>query len=100
MTAAENWADAAAVLQEFATRAPGQIPALLKLVEICVDGGLESTMYQAQVELTDAYLAAGQATEACVIAEDLVAREPWESAHIDRFRRALVAAGDARTPMP
>jgi len=25
-----------------------------------------------------------------VIAEDLVAREPWEPAHIDRFRRALV----------
>jgi tetratricopeptide (TPR) repeat protein len=25
-----------------------------------------------------------------VIAEDLVAREPWEAAHIDRFRRALV----------
>ena len=25
-----------------------------------------------------------------MIAEDLVAREPWEHAHIDRFRRALV----------
>jgi hypothetical protein len=28
-----------------------------------------------------------------VIAEDLVAREPWEHAHIDRFRRALVVLG-------
>jgi hypothetical protein len=69
---------------------PGQIPALLKLVEVCVDGGLEQTMYDAQEQLTDAYLAANQAAEARVIAEDLVAREPWEPAHIDRFRRALV----------
>ena len=33
---------------------------------------------------------AGRAAEARVIAEDLVAREPWEHAHIERFRRALV----------
>src|SRR5262249_36630203 len=54
------------------------------------DGGLETTMYDAQTQLADAYLAAGQAAEARAIAEDLVAREPWEAAHIDRFRRALV----------
>ena len=47
-------------------------------------------MYQTQAHLTDAYLATGQAAEARVIAEDLVAREPWEAAHIERFRRALV----------
>ena len=47
-------------------------------------------MYEAQAQLADAYLAAGQALEARVIAEDLVAREPWERAHIERFRRALV----------
>lgn len=81
---------AAAAFDEFAERAPGHIDALLKLVEICVDGGLESEMYAAQARLTDAYLAAGQPAEARVIAEDLVAREPWEQAHIDRFRRALV----------
>jgi tetratricopeptide (TPR) repeat protein len=40
--------------------------------------------------LADAYLAAGHGAEARAIAEDLVAREPWEAAHIDRFRRALV----------
>jgi tetratricopeptide (TPR) repeat protein len=32
-----------------------------------------------------------------VIAEDLVAREPWEAAHIERFRRALVML---RVPEP
>jgi tetratricopeptide (TPR) repeat protein len=78
------------VLQEFVTRHPGHIPTLLKLVEVCVDGGLERTMYETQAQLADAYLAAGQAGEARVIAEDLVAREPWERAHIDRFRKALV----------
>lgn len=88
--AARGFDEAAAVLQEFATRVPKHIPSLLKLIEVCVDGGLESTMYEAQTQLTDAYLESGQATEARVIAEDLVAREPWEKAHIERFRRALV----------
>jgi tetratricopeptide (TPR) repeat protein len=88
--AQSDFANASNTLREFVTRVPGQIPALLKLVEVCVDGGLESAMYEAQERLTDAYLESGQANEARAIAEDLVAREPWESAHIDRFRRALV----------
>jgi tetratricopeptide (TPR) repeat protein len=88
--AANDYADAAGVLQELVARVPTQIPALLKLVEVCVDGGLEATMYETQAQLADAYLAAGKAGEARVIAEDLVAREPWERAHIDRFRKALV----------
>jgi tetratricopeptide (TPR) repeat protein len=88
--AASDFQEAATTLQTFVGRVPGQITALLKLVEICVDGGFESAMYEAQVLLTDAYLEAGQASEARVIAEDLVAREPWEAAHMDRFRRALV----------
>ncbi|HEX6463407.1 MAG TPA: tetratricopeptide repeat protein [Vicinamibacterales bacterium] len=88
--AAGNYMDAAAILQEFATRVPGQIDSLLKLVEICVDGGLEALMYETQAQLADAYLEAGQGTEARVISEDLVAREPWEHAHIERFRRALL----------
>jgi tetratricopeptide (TPR) repeat protein len=88
--AARQFDEAAAVLQEFATRISRHIPSLLKLIEVCVDGGLESTMYEAQTQLTDAYLETGQATEARVVAEDLIAREPWEKAHIERFRRALV----------
>ena len=87
--AAGNYMDAAAILQEFVTRVSGQIDALLRLVEICVDGGLEATMYETQAQLADAYLERGQGLEARVIAEDLVAREPWEHAHIERFRRAL-----------
>ena len=92
--ARSDWPDAAAVLQEFVTRVPNHIPALMRLVEICVDGGLEATMFSAQAHLADAYIAAGAAAEARFIAEDLVAREPWEKANIERFRRALVMLGE------
>jgi len=92
--AQNDWAAAAAVLQEFVTRVPNHIPALMRLVEICVDGGLEATMYSAQAQLADAYIAGGYATEARFISEDLVAREPWDKANIERFRRALVLLGE------
>jgi len=88
--AASEFVDAASALEEFVARVPNQIDALLRLVEVCVDGGLEATMFEAQGQLADAYLQFGQATEARVIAEDLVAREPWEHSHIDRFRKSLV----------
>ncbi len=81
---------AASDLKEFVGRVPGHIDALLKLVEVSVDGGFESEMYAAQEQLTDAYLEAGMPAEARTIADDLVAREPWEQKHIARFRRALV----------
>ena len=57
-----------------------------------MDGGLESTMYDAQAQLADAYLAAGQGAEARAIAEDLVAREPWEGG---AYRPLPPRAGDA-----
>ena len=57
--AAGDFGGAAALLREFAARVPNQIPALLKLVEVCVDGGLEATMYEAQAQLADAYLGRG-----------------------------------------
>lgn len=90
MAGASEFDDAASLLREFVTRRPAHVGALLKLVEICVDGGFESAMYETQAQLADAYLSTSQAAEARVIAEDLVAREPWEPAHIERFRRALV----------
>ena len=90
----QDWPSAAAALQEFVTRVPNHVPALMRLVEICVDGGLEATMYSAQAQLADAYIAAGQGAEARFITEDLVAREPWDRANIERFRRALVLLGE------
>jgi tetratricopeptide (TPR) repeat protein len=92
--ASDEWGSAAAALNEFVSRVPNHIPALMRLVEICVDGGLEATMHSAQAQLADAYLVVGAGAEARVIAEDLVAREPWERANIERFRRALTLLGE------
>ena len=92
--AADEWGSAAAALNEFVNRVPNHIPALMRLVEICVDGGLEATMHSAQAQLADAYLTVGAGVEARVIAEDLVAREPWDRANIERFRAALTLLGE------
>ena len=89
-----DYAAAAVALQEFTARVPSHIISLMRLVEICVDGGVEQTMYEAQANLAEAYLATGRAMEARIISEDLVAREPWNKANLDRFRRALVALGE------
>ena len=90
-----DFAAAAVSLHEFTIRVPTHLVALMRLVEICVDGGLEATMYEAQAQLADAYLNAGRGLEARIISEDLVAREPWNRANLDRFRRALVMLGEA-----
>ena len=89
-----DFAAAAGALHEFVTRVRDHIVALMRLVEICVDGGLEATMYEAQAQLADAYLGVGRGLEARIISEDLVAREPWNRANIERFRRALVMLGE------
>jgi tetratricopeptide (TPR) repeat protein len=92
---AENdYAAAASALHEFVTRVRHHIIALMRLVDVCVDGGLEATMYEAQAQLADAYLDVGRGLEARIISEDLVAREPWNRANIERFRRALVTLGE------
>jgi tetratricopeptide (TPR) repeat protein len=82
-------AEAAQWLREFVAKAPGHVEALLRLVDVSVLGGLEHAMTEGQALLADAYLAAGCAEDARAVAEDLVAREPWEQAHLERFRRAL-----------
>jgi tetratricopeptide (TPR) repeat protein len=89
-----DWPSAAATVQEFVTRAPGHVPALQRLVAICRDGGLDATLSGAQSRLADVHLANGEATAARMLAEDLIAREPWERGHLERFRRALVLLGE------
>jgi len=89
-----DWASAVAGLQELVTRVPLYLPALMRLIDVCVDGALEATMHGAQAQLADAYLEAGAAKEARFLAEELVAREPWDRAHIERFRRALEMLGE------
>jgi tetratricopeptide (TPR) repeat protein len=90
----KDYAAAAAALHEFVTRVRYHVIALMRLVDICVDGGLEATMYEAQAQLADAYLEVGRGLEARIISEDLVAREPWNRSNIERFRRALVMLGE------
>jgi tetratricopeptide (TPR) repeat protein len=93
--AASEWESAASAIEAYVVQVPTYIPALMRLVEICVDGGLEPAVYNAQAQLADAYLAAGAVGDARFIAEDLVAREPWERSHIERFRRTLELLGEA-----
>lgn len=92
--ARHDYAGAAAALQEFAGKVRHHVIALVRLVEICVDGGLETTLHDAQAQLADAYLEVGRGLEARIISEDLVAREPWATAHVERFRRALIMLGE------
>jgi tetratricopeptide (TPR) repeat protein len=87
-----NWA--ARALEEFVRQVPGHVPALMRLVEVCVNGGLERTTPMAQAQLADAFLDAGSAVEARAIAEDLVLRDPSKPANIERLRRALIVCGE------
>ena len=57
-----------------------------------IDAGNDEAMRAGQLQLADAYLAAGRAAEARVIAEDLAAFSPSE-AHLARLRTALEQLG-------
>ena len=89
-----DWAAAAAMLSEFLDVVPNHVPALQRLVEICFDGKLETALCAAQSRLADAYLLAGSASEARVIAEDLVAQGA-DPLHVEQLRRALIMLGEA-----
>ena len=52
-------------------------------------------MQSAQVQLADSYIASGSAKEAYVIAEGLLAQEPSNRAHVERFRQVLVLLGES-----
>jgi predicted Zn-dependent protease len=86
---------AATALEEFVARVPDSTPALIRLVEIAIDGDLPDVASRAQAQLADVYLRTGAAKEALVIIEDLATRERDNPAHIERFRRALTALGES-----
>ena len=89
---AGNWKQAIETLQTFVRAAP-HIPALVKLVELCVDASLDGPLRSAQTQLADAYLDTGQGAEARVIAEDLLEHDPDCEAHAQRVRRAMELLG-------
>ncbi|HWJ57737.1 MAG TPA: tetratricopeptide repeat protein [Vicinamibacterales bacterium] len=92
--ASGDFGKAARRLQGFLEKAPRHLAALLRLVEVCVDGDLEAALTAAQQELAEAYLEAGEPEKARVIAEDLLLRNPRSSTHKDRLRRVLVTLGE------
>lgn len=94
LAARRRWPDAARALEAYDAAVPGHVAALMKLVEICVDGDLAEPMRRSQVRLADAYLQAGRAREARVIAEDLAIENPGDPGNIARFRRALELLGE------
>jgi len=89
------WEPAAAALQQFVASAPTCIEALIRLVEVAVDGDLASTASHAQEMLADTYLATGAIEEGLAIAEDLAAREPDNPVHVARVRQAQELRGHA-----
>jgi len=93
--ATREFGPAAERLKKFLRESPNSIPALLRLVEVCVDGDLDEELTAAQGHLADAYLEKGEAQKARFIAEDLLARFPQASTEQDRLRRALEACGEA-----
>ncbi|MGH9254351.1 MAG: tetratricopeptide repeat protein [Vicinamibacterales bacterium] len=87
-----DWTQAIEALQTFVRAAPHP-PALIKLVELCVDAGLDGPLRASQAQLADAYLDMGKGAEARVIAEDLLERDPECEAHAHRLRRATELLG-------
>jgi tetratricopeptide (TPR) repeat protein len=87
-----DFARAATLLETF-VGSGAHVGALMKLVEVCVDAGFDDRLRTAQAQLADAYLDAGRAAEARVIAEDLFAGDRESAAHRARLRRALEALG-------
>jgi tetratricopeptide (TPR) repeat protein len=69
------------------------IPALAKLAEISVEGGMGEGLRETQAQLADAYLDALRGEEARIMAEDLLRADPANDAHAERLRRALTLLG-------
>lgn len=92
--ARQEFGAAAAALVEFVGSARSHLIALMRLVDVCVDGRLDATMYEAQAQLADAYLEVGRGLEARIISEDLLSHDPANTGHVERFRRALLMLGE------
>jgi tetratricopeptide (TPR) repeat protein len=93
----DNWAEAARILRTFVQAEP-HIPALIKLVELCVDAGFEDWLREAQSVLADAYLEAGKGASARYVLEDLLEHEPESKSHRERLQRARDMVGAAAAP--
>lgn len=80
-------------LEKYVDRAPQDIAALMRLVEISSDGGFDHNLYDAQVRLVDALLRVERWADARPWAEAIVVRRPDEKANLDRLGRVLIKLG-------
>lgn len=87
---------AAATIEKFLSAQPQHIDALEKLIEVGVDGRLDTVLISAQTRLAEACLDAGQFEQARNVAADLAEREPDVPAHRDLLDRIV----QAQTPAP
>jgi tetratricopeptide (TPR) repeat protein len=83
---------AIAALQTFLIRVT-HVPALVKLVTICVEADRREPLREAQAILADAYLDTGRASEARPLIEALLADDPQSQAHLQRLHRVLQMLG-------
>lgn len=91
--AAGRAVQAVEVLQWFAAATPARVEAPLRLVELCIEAGLDAELPRAQGILADAYLAAGDHGSARMMAEDLAGASPDDEHALRRLVRVYDAAG-------
>jgi tetratricopeptide (TPR) repeat protein len=89
---------AAGLLQQIVQKSPSHVRSLAKLVEIYQQFQKEGALGSAYGQLTEAYINAGQFTEAAEALEVLVAREPQNLQHKSKlaFVRGKLSGGGAR----
>jgi tetratricopeptide (TPR) repeat protein len=93
--ATHDFVAAAGMLQDFISAHPGYVPALLRLLDVCVDGSIDGVLEAAQAQLALAYLGLDRLVEARLVAEDLLLRDPDDDPHRALLRRILEAQGEA-----
>ena len=82
---------AAAMIEKFLGEQPQHIDALEKLIEVGVDGRLDSLLISAQTRLAEACLDAGRVEQARNVAMDLTQRQPDVAAHRELLDRIVEA---------
>ncbi len=86
----EDHAQAVSVMRAFLACAPAHVPGALRLVELCLEGGLDDLVHDAQAALADAYAASGNVEAAARIRQDLA--DPFAEEEGERGK----GKGDAR----
>jgi tetratricopeptide (TPR) repeat protein len=88
-----QWERAVQVLQDFTTAVPSNTAALVRLIEVAVDGDLMDVVTRGQELLADAYLSSGDVAEGLHIAQDLSERDPQNPRYAALLNRALMLSG-------